>query len=257
MLHYIDEEKLDLGYVVEWAQDDEIESPREWEDNLGRLYIWERGHGSPDPCPYRTRHAFLTHELQKRFTQRELEDEVRNGSLDSLRFVKNEDGEEELQAWYKNCLCGHCGWGGVEAYNRYRDHEEIAVAIADCAEAPTLLARKGALMAVCGREGAYEAVPLEKVDGRRQILAGLIWASDEDIAHEGAELDRTDACELLAAEVERYSQWAAGEAYAVIVEKDDTILYDSRGYIGASDLKDGIEDAKSEIARWIRKGWID
>lgn len=43
MTEAIGKEILENGLAIEWAWCPEVESPREWEDNLGHMLTWSRG----------------------------------------------------------------------------------------------------------------------------------------------------------------------------------------------------------------------
>lgn len=135
MLKKIGEEALGNGMTVEWAWCDNVESPRDWEDNLGHILTWSRGCDSPDENPWADPVDFVADMLCEHFTFAELHGAVSAGRIGSLRFEAGEDGEERLLAWYKSMITGRAGWDDVEDYGDYRDKETLARAVAECAEA--------------------------------------------------------------------------------------------------------------------------
>ena len=142
MTEAIGKEILENGLAIEWAWCPEVESPRVWEDNLGHMLTWSRGCDSPDENPWADSVDFVADMLCERFTFAELHEAVSAGKLGSLRLETGEDGEERLFAWYKSMITGGTGWDEVEEYWDYRDKETLARAIAECAEAPSLLQEK-------------------------------------------------------------------------------------------------------------------
>lgn len=247
MLEKIDEETLPGGYVIEWAYDRDVESPRTWGGNLGHMYTWSRSFCSPDNNPYEDEADFMRDMLQERFTHDEMLDAVRENAFDSLRIVKNY-GEERLQALYKSYLTGREDWGDVEDYNEWRDAEEIAGAIAQCAEAPEFLARKGVLLTVYRFEHSVVAYSTSSFnDPWDSGAVGFIWVSDDDIAREygdASEASRAKARRVLEGEVGEYSAWANGECYAVTLSKDDVVIESCGGYLGDEGLADGIDEMR-------------
>ena len=251
MLEKIDEEILPGGYVIEWAYDPDVESPRESCDNLGHMYAWGRGFCSPDFNPYSDETDFVRDMLQEHFTHDELLDVVRQGYFESLRLVKGNDGEERLQAFYKSYLTGREDWDDVEDYNEWHDTEELASAICGCAEAPKLLGTKGVILTVYRFEHSdvsYSTSPYN--DPWDSGAVGFIWASDDDITREygdASEASRDKARHVLEAEVREYSAWANGDCYAVMLSKDDVMLDCIGGYIGDDGLDIGIEEMRREV----------
>lgn len=249
MLEKIDEEVLPGGYVIEWAYDSDIESPRTWDSNLGHMYTWGRSFCSPDNNPYEDETDFMRDMLQEHFTHDEMLDAVRMFSFNSLRIAYDEDGgEERLQALYKNYLTGREDWDDVESYNEWRDAEELAGAIAECAEAPEFLARKGVILTVYRFEHSNVAYSTSSFnDCWDSGAVGFIWVSDDDIVREygdASEASRAKARRVLEGEVEEYSAWANGECYTIMLSKDDVMIECIGGYIGDEGLADGIEEMR-------------
>ncbi len=249
MLDKIDEEMLDGGYLLEWAYDSDTESPRTLAP-LGNFYCWERGIISPDPCDYSGPVEWMADELRENLSQEEMEQAVRDGKIASLRFATDEDGEEVLEAQYKSYFTGKEGWDEVTDYNEWRDAEEIAKAIAECSEAPGLLAQHGALLTVYRFEHsgvAYSTSPFN--DPWDSGPVGFIWVSDKELEQE--QLDgrpKDEILKMLSDEVEEYSAWANGECYAVMLSKDDDIIDYLGGLIGDDMLEYGLNEMRRYAA---------
>ncbi len=244
MLHKIDEETLDGGYLLEWAYDSDTESPRTMAP-LGHFYCWGQSLISPDDCDYSEPEEWMAAELRENLSQEEMEQAVRDGKIASLRLTAGEDGEEVLEAWYK-LINGDEFWEEVADYNEWRDSEEIAKAIAECGEAPELLAQHGALLTVYRFEHsgtAYSTSPFN--DPWDSGAVGLIWISDKELEQEQlGGRPKDEILKRLSDEVEEYSAWANGECYAVMLSKDDAVIDCLGGLIGDDGLEYGLEEMR-------------
>lgn len=253
MLKKIGEEALGNGMTVEWAWCDNVESPRDWEDNLGHILTWSRGCDSPDENPWADPVDFVADMLCEHFTFAELHGAVSAGRIGSLRFEAGEDGEERLLAWYKSMITGRAGWDDVEDYGDYRDKETLARAVAECAEAPSLLQEKIVLKTVYRMEHSGVAYSTSSFgDPWDSGAVGFIWADDDDVSSwfGGVPISREKVSKRLDFEVERYSQWVGGETYAVMLsDAEDNILDCVCGYIGDDGLEVGIEDMRKQAKR--------
>ncbi len=253
MMHMeiMEEEALPDGYTIEWCHDDDAASPRR--HGLGHMYTWMRRYASPDENPYDKPEDFLRAEIKDNFTLDEMIDAVKSGVFESLRFTEGEDGAESLQAYYESTLVPNCaGWEDVEDYNEWGDAEELARVIAECAEAPGFLAGKGTLLTVycLDHSGvAYSTRPF--CDPWDSGAVGFIWVSDREagryLSSTTYEPAREDVRAILENEVEEYSAWAAGECYGVFLFKGDELIDSCWGCIGDADLKNGIDDMRSQV----------
>ncbi len=251
MLEKIDEETLPGGYAIEWAYDPDAESPRKWHDNLGHMYCWGGGFVSPDENPYDDEVDFVRDMLNEHFSHEEMLEAVREGSFGSLRIAGREDGEERLEALYRNYLTGRECWCEVEDYSEWRDGQELAEAIANCPEAVALLSRKMVILTVHRFEHsgvAYSTKPFN--DPWDSGAVGFIWADEDDVSSwfEGLRASRDGVARILAGEVEEYSSWANGECYVVTLSKDDAVVERTGGYIGDEGLADGIEEMRRQAS---------
>lgn len=250
MLNKIDEEMLDGGYLLEWAYDSDTESPRTSAASLGRFHCWARGIVSPDLCDYSEPEEWIAAELRENLSQEEMEQAVRDGKIASLRLTAGEDGEEMLEAWYKSLFTGKEGWEEVTDYNEWRDAEEIAKAIAECSEAPGLLAQHGALLTVYRLEHsgtAYSTSPFN--DPWDSGPVGFIWVSDKELEEaQLADRPKDEILKMLSDEVEEYSAWANGECYAVMLSKDDDMIDCLGGLVGDDGLEYGLEEMRRHAA---------
>ena len=255
MLETIGAEELEGGYIMEWYYDSDLESPRTWYSPLGRFYCWGRTFSSPDECPYDEPEEFIADELQKAFTLEELEQAIRDGMFDSLRFVENPDGGEKLlEGYMANMLTGAEGWSEVEEFNEWRDLEEIAKAISYCAEAPKLLSQKGVLLTVYRFEHSDVAYSTEPFDDPWDSGAvGFIWVSDAELAgKQMAYVPKEDIRKMLEAEVEDYSAWANGDTYAIHLLKDNMPLDDACGFYGDDELEEGKDEVRMIAAEMLK-----
>ena len=250
MLEKIGEEAQANGTVIEWAWCSDVESPRTWECNLGHMLTWTRGYSSPDENPYDTPEAFMEEMLKTCFTFDELAEAVRSGMFGTLRFERDGQGREHLMATFVNWLSGEEGWDLVEEYDDWPDSDTLAECIAQCHEAAELLSRAVAMRTVymLDHSGiAYSTSPFN--DRWDSGAVGVIWADEDDVSNwfEGVPAPRRRIEKRLDYEVERYSQWAEGEVYAVMLSDADGSLIDCvGGYIGADDLEVGIEDMRKQ-----------
>ena len=255
MLHKIGEEELEGGFLLEWAYDDSVESPRTWRSPLGHFYCWGNRFNSPDECRFDEPEEFIAFELQKRFTLEELEKAVDDGMFDSLRFVEDPDGGEKLlEGYMANMLTGAEGWSEVEEFNEWRDLEEIAKAISYCAEAPKLLSQKGVLMTVYRFEHSDVAYSTKPFNDRWDSGAvGFIWVSDAELAEqEMADIPKEDIRKILDAEVEEYSAWANGDTHTVMLSKDDVVVDCIGGYYGDEQLEEGKAEMRRVAAETLK-----
>lgn len=244
----IDEKKLDGGYLIEWGWDEYADSPRDLYDNVGRLYTWVRGYESADANDYEKPQDFIAHELNELFAQEELEQAVREGCFESLRFV-TKDGTEFLEALYKNSLTGKTDWNGVDGFNEWFDKNDLVYAIAHYTEATSLLRRKGVLMNVYRLEHscvAYSTRPFNDPWDSGQV--GFIWARRDELEKLGYDNDAIVE-KTLAEEVALYSAWADGEAYWVRLTKDGEPVDSCANVIGDDELDDVIKAMEDEAAR--------
>lgn len=251
MLKKIGEEALGNGMTVEWAWCDNVESPRDWEDNLGHILTWSRGCDSPDENPWADPVDFVADMLCEHFTFAELHGAVSAGRIGSLRFEAGEDGEERLLAWYKSMITGRAGWDDVEDYGDYRDKETLARAVAECAEAPSLLQEKIVLKTVYRMEHSGVAYSTSSFgDPWDSGAVGFAWATDEDaLRWSGRAMDRAEAEGRLDEEVGRYSSWADGDTYGLeLFDADGNAVEYVAGYIGEEDLEYGVAEMKALAA---------
>ncbi len=250
LLHKIGEEAQGNGTVIEWAYCDDVESPRTWEDNLGHMLTWARSYNSPDDNPYKSPEDFMKGMLEEHFTFEELLDAVRSGMFEALRLKEDGQGRERLEAMYRSWLTGEKGWDEVDEFDAYPDSETLADAIAQCADATALLGKAVTLKTVYMLDHSgvmYSTTPF--VDRWDSGAVGFIWADDEDVASwfGGVRTSRDEVEKRLDFEVERYSQWADGQAYAVMLSDADGDMLDCVwGYIGDDDLEVGIEDMREQ-----------
>ena len=250
MLRKIDEMDLGGGYVIEWAYCDDVESPRAWDDNLGHFHTWVRGYSSPDENPYADEVQFVSSMLQERFTHEELLGAVRAGKLPTLRLEADGEGVERLLALYRNMLTGKVGWDVVQDYEDCRDLETLADAAACSAGAPALLGERMVIKTVYMLEHSGIAFSTSPFCDRWDSGAvGFIYADGDDVSSwfGGMRASRDKVEEILDAEVERYSAWANGESYAVMLSKGDEMVDCVGGYIGDEELEIGIADMRGQV----------
>ena len=250
MLEKIDEMELGGGYTVEWAYCGDVESPRAWDDNLGSFYTWTRGYRSPDENTWRDEQEFVKAMLEEHFTFGELHGAVEAGKLSSLRFEVDGEGAEHLMAVYRSMLTGKVGWDAVADYDDYRDLETLAEAVSWCAEAPSLLGERMVVKTVymLDHSGvAYSTSPF--CDRWDSGAVGFICADDDAVSSwfGGVPASRDQVEKILDAEVDRYSAWANGECYAVMLSKGDEMIDCVGGYIGDEELEGGIEDMRRRV----------
>ncbi len=247
MSEVLDTIELSEGYVIEIVGDD-AESPRDSEENLGHMYTWGRSFCSPDANPYEDEEEFVRDMLRDRFSHDELKAAVEAGTFSSLRF---NDGH--LEARYASMITGRTGWDIVQDYEEWQDAEELAAAIACCAEAPQLLMDKLIIMTVYRFEHSAVAYSTKSFGDRWDSGAvGFIWCETSKAAEWfGASEDPADlrrrAMRWMDYEVERYSQWANGEVYGVVLSKDD-VQIDSVWNVYEDELEEAIEDMKQSVA---------
>ena len=252
MIEYMGEVDLGGGFAVKWAFDFKADSPRTWGDNLSHFYTWVRGYSSPDENPYADEVQFMSSMLEEHFTFDELHTAVESKMFDALRFKPDKLHDEHLVVRHRNMLVGKTGWDVVQDYEEYRDAEALARAIAICAEAPALLARKVALRTVYMLDHSGIAFSTSPFCDRWDSGAvGFIYADDSDVerCYGGAKPTREKVERELDADVELYSSWASGECYTVYLFLDWVMVDWSRGYIGESGLEEGIQYMRGRIPK--------
>ncbi len=248
MIDFIDEETLGNGMKIQWGWVSDVESPRTWDDNLGHMLTWTRRYCSPDENAYDTPELFMEDMLKTHFSFEELEEAVRSGMFSELRFERDEQGREHLTALYRSLITGRCSWDVVEEFESYPDADTLAETIAQCREAPDLLSQAVVLKTVYMLDHSGISYSTSDFCDRWDSgPVGFVWADEDDISSSfgGMPVSRDKVREILDAEVARYSQWANGETYAVMLsDADDNLIECIGGYIGDDDLEVGIADMR-------------